>query len=911
MNIINRFTMQTLKQNKIRTLVTIIGIILSTAMFTGVTSLVYSFQQYLVDLETETAGVWEGRMNGITKEQAEILCADKEIAGSTIMQNVGYAKLKESLNKDKPYLCVESIQKDFVKFSPVTLVTGRMPKNSNELVISEHIADNGGVSYQVGDVLNLEVGKRMAGEAALGGQSVEYSGDTEELSDTTQITYKVVGICERPYMEGFSAPGYTVFTTGMPQEENVSYDVFFQMKDPLKINSFLKKYTDKWSKTGQEELTTDVHNDLLRFQGKSSEASYVSVLRGMGSILILIIMIASVSLIYNAFSISVGERTKQFGLLKSIGATKKQIRKSVLFEAGTLCVIGIPVGVLGGLLGIGITLHFVGKLLADMLTERSSLQLELSVSWTAIAIAVVVAVITVFVSALIPARRAVKMPAMQALRQSNEIKIRKKNVRSSKLIYRLFGFEGMLANKNFKRNRRKHRMTVISLAVSVVLFLSASCFSNYMTKSIALFEDDEVSDITFNATAEELNGNTPDATKKVLAKKKGIDTIGYSTRLNGVLLLDKNQVSESYFKKLKENMPECYDKATGNVMIDTCVTFVEDDIYKNYLEKEHLDTARFLNTDKLCPLVWDTVIMPGETANFETGKILTDDHFDGELYFINDKKLGEYAENGMVTDAATMQVDSFIDDEGDTTETKTFSREEGLSELKLAGSQTYKGELPLGVSDMRYTTLLNLVLPYSATEKLPEGVRSDKLTDFAVKASDHNTAADELTEFFQHSSQYKATITSSIFDIRASMDATHTAILITNIFSYGFITLITLIVVANVFNTISTNVQLRRKEFAMLKSVGMTKKGFNRMMNYECLLYGVKGLLLGLPVSLVVCFLMYKSLQDAWNVSFLVPWMSVLIVIVSVFVIVFASMLYSMQKIKKENPIEALRDDNL
>ena len=911
MNIINRFTMQTLKQNKIRTLVTIIGIILSTAMFTGVTSLVYSFQQYLVDLETETAGVWEGRMNGITKEQAEILCADKEIAGSTIMQNVGYAKLKESLNKDKPYLCVESIQKDFVKFSPVTLVTGRMPKNSNELVISEHIADNGGVSYQVGDVLNLEVGKRMAGEAALGGQSVEYSGDTEELSDTTQITYKVVGICERPYMEGFSAPGYTVFTTGMPQEENVSYDVFFQMKDPLKINSFLKKYTDKWSKTGQEELTTDVHNDLLRFQGKSSEASYVSVLRGMGSILILIIMIASVSLIYNAFSISVGERTKQFGLLKSIGATKKQIRKSVLFEAGTLCVIGIPVGVLGGLLGIGITLHFVGKLLADMLTERSSLQLELSVSWTAIAIAVVVAVITVFVSALIPARRAVKMPAMQALRQSNEIKIRKKNVRSSKLIYRLFGFEGMLANKNFKRNRRKHRMTVISLAVSVVLFLSASCFSNYMTKSIALFEDDEVSDITFNATAEELNGNTPDATKKVLAKKKGIDTIGYSTRLNGVLLLDKNQVSESYFKKLKENMPECYDKATGNVMIDTCVTFVEDDIYKNYLEKEHLDTARFLNTDKLCPLVWDTVIMPGETANFETGKILTDDHFDGELYFINDKKLGEYAENGMVTDAATMQVDSFIDDEGDTTETKTFSREEGLSELKLAGSQTYKGELPLGVSDMRYTTLLNLVLPYSATEKLPEGVRSDKLTDFAVKASDHNTAADELTEFFQHSSQYKATITSSIFDIRASMDATHTAILITNIFSYGFITLITLIVVANVFNTISTNVQLRRKEFAMLKSVGMTKKGFNRMMNYECLLYGVKGLLLGLPVSLVICFLMYKSLQDAWNVSFLVPWMSVLIVIVSVFVIVFASMLYSMQKIKKENPIEALRDDNL
>jgi putative ABC transport system permease protein len=135
-------------------------------------------------------------------------------------------------------------------------------------------------------------------------------------------------------------------------------------------------------------------------------------------------------------------------------------------------------------------------------------------------------------------------------------------------------------------------------------------------------------------------------------------------------------------------------------------------------------------------------------------------------------------------------------------------------------------------------------------------------------------------------------------------------ITILNIFAYGFVILISLIAMTNVFNTISTNIGLRRREFAMLKSVGMTAGGFNKMMNYECLLYGVKGLMYGLPVSFGVTWLIYRSVSEGIIQRFYVPWNSVIIAVLSVFIVVFATMLYAMHKIKRENPMDVLKNDN-
>ena len=123
--------------------------------------------------------------------------------------------------------------------------------------------------------------------------------------------------------------------------------------------------------------------------------------------------------------------------------------------------------------------------------------------------------------------------------------------------------------------------------------------------------------------------------------------------------------------------------------------------------------------------------------------------------------------------------------------------------------------------------------------------------------------------------------------------------------------LISLIAAANVFNTITTNINLRRREFAMLKSVGMTAKGMNKMMNFECIMYGTKALIYGLPVSAGVTFLIYRAINEGIDTDFFIPWRAVIIAVLSVFIVVFSTMMYSMSKIKKDNPIDALKNENI
>ena len=902
MNIINRFTLQTLKKNKVRTAVTIIGILLSTAMFTAVTSIIISLQQYMVDIEIATSGAWQGRFSNLSEEQVQKLLKQKEITDSSVIRNVGYAELKDCINEDKPYLCIESVTSDFTIQSSLTLTEGRMPENEGELVLSRHLSENGNVNYKVGDTLQLEVGIRNAGEGYVLGQHVSYTKDEEKLSDTTPRTNKVVGICERPDFESYTE-----------KQLAYSYDVLFQVQDPEKISKFIDRFLEKHGTESGGEVY-EIHSSLLRAMGRSPQSNYMSMLWGMASILIIIIVVASISLIYNAFSISISERTKQFGLLKSIGATKKQIRKSVLFEAFSLCIIGIPLGIGSGLLGIGITFHFVGKLLANLIVDGNSAELKLVISWQAIIPAAIIALVTIIISAMLPARRAVKMPAIYALRENNEIKIRRKNVRSSKLVYKLFGFEGMLANKNLKRNRRKHRLTVASLALSVILFVSTNAFTNYMTDSTSVIDTNTEHDILFWATQEELNNNDLSQTKLRLKQIKYVDEVAYSTELTGVSKIPIDSINSECLELSKPTT----DSSGKNAFIDTYFIFIDNNTYKKYLEKQNLDLNQYLNNDNPSPLIWDNVFALTESNQLLTTNVLSDNNFSGSSYYVNFIKGHSYT--GIITDTGKLTLsyekipDDNLEDVSVTTDSDFVAvpEEKALTEISVKGAKVMDGKLPLGAQINRWRVQLTMVLPYSVFETFSKRTLNDSISyDFMIQAEQHKQATEALTKFFKNDNGYKTVIASHINDSRASDESERSLLLIIKIFTYGFISLITLIVVANVFNTISTNIQLRRKEYAMLKSVGMTKKGFDRMMNYECILYGLKGLLFGLPVSFWLCYLMYRSVANAWDVSFTLPWVSIIIVCICVFIIVFASMLYSMSKIKKDNPIDALRNDNL
>ena len=203
---------------------------------------------------------------------------------------------------------------------------------------------------------------------------------------------------------------------------------------------------------------------------------------------------------------------------------------------------------------------------------------------------------------------------------------------------------------------------------------------------------------------------------------------------------------------------------------------------------------------------------------------------------------------------------------------------------------------------------LSVVYPYSLRENVLQDLSdNNQFCDHYVLSKNHKASYEAIKKIVVENGLSKNYLT----DYAEGVEENRTLILIINVFSYGFVVLISLIAAANVFNTVSTNISLRRREFAMLKSVGMSNKEMSRMMNFECVLYGSRALLYGLPISAVITWFIYRVMSNVFSVGYYLPWGAIMIAVFSVFLVVFATMMYSMRKIKADNPIDALKNENL
>lgn len=900
MNIINRFTMRVLRENKVRTLVTIIGIALSVAMFTGVISLVSSFQRYALDLEVASSGMWQGRIDNVSAALVEKMKADSEITDINVVQNLGISRDDKSLDPESNGLILLGIDDDFDKYSSVNLIEGRVPKDSTELVISTSWLDSSEYAYEVGDTLTLSYGELQAASGESSGASWEsLLGCLEEdaLQNVQEQSFKIVGIFGNPshQMSGIPIDGNLLFTRSDSEKKDalnlsagtlgqpIDYSVYIRVKHGEKVDKVLKKYHKQSEKEGHFS-PTDVHQSLLLYEGHSTNHGFNDVLYQMAGILLLVVMLGSVSLIYNAFSISISERTKQFGLLKSIGATKRQIRNSVFFEVFVLSLVSIPLGLLAGLGGIAVTLHFVQDLLKPMLnfTHEDKVVLHLAVTPLSILLSVAISFLTVLISGWLPARKVVKRPVMQSLRQSDDIRIRGRKLRTNPLTYLLFGFEGMLASKNYKRNRRKYRATVLSLFMSIVLFVTASCFCNYMLGSTTAMVNVTSCDIGCDISDKKRGNKSVDAIKSEISGLDAVTDITYSKCAYAYADIPLQYYEEEYVDILKEgyvNDEKKWKKDTKNGWNQYLqLYFLEDRFYESWLKEHGYDVSAYMDTKALKALVWSKVVTyhsGGESVY--SGQLLKESGFTSEV---------------LVED---------WDDEGNSI---------GQHTLDIEVGDIVEEQVPLGVNGDGMV----MVLPYSAleasslTEEFPNLLAQ---TEYQLRSSDHKQTKEKLEDYIESKKYYIHYVSEHIQDVQEMQEMNRAVVRIVEIFSYGFIALITLISLANVFNTISTNISLRRQEFAMLKSVGMTRKGFQRLMDYECLLFGCKSLLFGIPVALLLNYMMYRSVSSSLSSKLIIPWSSMTVAVVSVFVVVFATMFYAYRKMAKDNLIEALRNENL
>ncbi|UTI40279.1 ABC transporter permease [Niallia sp. RD1] len=862
MNIMNKLTLRNLKENKRRTLVTIIGVIISVSMLTAVATLGVSFIDLLKRDSIARAGEWHTQFIGVNSEQVKEIEEDKKIEKVILSNDLGYADWKGSKSEYKPYLFFRQYDEQGLTQFPITLKKGTYPKASNEIIISDEMVKNAKREYDIGDELKVSIGERhykLKEEDSILTQidplqRNEEGENVEEIQRVKSYTFKIVGIMESPSWEPTWSPGYSIVNYMDKNEltSNSSINASVVMK---KVKQSI--YEDSKSLAKKLNIEKVNYNSgLLRYYGVSSNDNLLLTMYSLLGIIILVIVIGSVALIYNAFAISVSERARHLGMLSSVGATKKQKRNSVFFEGAVIGGISIPLGIIAGLVGIGITFSFINKYFQEALNTTEGLNLV--VTPFSILFSILISLVTIFVSTYLPARKASKISAIDAIRQTQDIKLSGKKVKTSKLVRKLFGIEAEIGLKNLKRNKRRYQTTVFSLVISILLFLTVSFFSDNMKKSVELSQEDIDYDIAVsagsNSTEEELLplANAPSITQSNLIKNIYVTTF-----------LAKDVLSENNKKSVEKDNTMLED---GKLSFNVNFFVLSDSSFKDYAKAAGFNSNEYLNTDVPKGIVLETT-----------------SYFDPYAEkFIEEKVLD--AKPGDSIDLYMYREDS--------------GKEEIFNKIQIG---LFTDETLMGISSNNYRTI-TMIISNEVAEKLFED-ETINLDYNLYLNSDNPAKAQEELEDLKTGSMY-------IYNVEMNRKQSEQKIIIMSVFMYGFISLISLISIANIFNTISTSISLRKREFAMLRSVGMTPTRFNKMIYFESIFYGIKALMYGIPISIGVIAALYWSISNTFEYGFELPWLSILFVVIAIFIIVASAMLYSVSKIKKENIIDGLKQEN-
>lgn len=856
MNILKKLTLKSLKLNKKRTIVTIIGIILSTALICAVAGMITSVQKTLINYAKSHSGNYHVCFKNIPNDELKYIKENKNVQNYFLSKNVGYGKLEKVENEYKPYIFVMEYDKKGLEQGGVTLLEGRMPENSNEIVIPEHLIKSGKINYTIGEKITLNLGKRQtkdgleltqedalltdeSEETKSSSKSKSETEDLEEIVDTKEHTYTIVGIIERSNykgIEGFSAPGYTAISY-MDNENDINTAnisvLYSNLKDFQKKTEDIKSVIEK---NIGSSVTVSYNSSLIDYEGGVSDTTMAS-LYSVGAVVIVIIILSSVFVIRNSFSISVSEKTKQYGMLSSIGATKKQIKKSVLYEGFYIGIIGIPLGILCGMLAVVILLQVVNVLLGDSLNEKC----VFSIPILAIIASIIISAITIYLSCILPARRASKISPIEAIRGNDDIKIKAKKVKTSKITKKLFGIGGVIASKNLKRNKKKYRTTVISLVVSISIFISLSSFLDYGGKIVNVYYKDLGYDISvYDGTVENYNEIT---------KLDNVEEYSYSYMTEGSV--DINKYGSEFGKKRIAKDGEETNSIT--------IILINNDYFKKFIE--HLGI---------------------QSTNYKDIAILEDDAYE----YIDEKTVFENYYSLKTGDSIEITLTNG--------EKRTVKISKKTDERPMGYKNVYSNGGYLFVSE-------DFIQDKSDKKSFHVG-------GLLIKSQNPDELENEINNLKKTNNLYSKLY---INNISKYVEENQKIILLISIFLYGFIAVITLIGVTNIFNTITTNMILRSKEFANLKSVGMTTKEFNRMIRLESILYGLKSLLIGIPLGLIGSYCIYNGIAKGLDFGYILPLKSIIIAIIFVFIIVGLTMKYSLNKINKQNIIETIREDNI
>ena len=938
MNLMKTLTLKNLKLNRKRTIVTIVGIILATALLSALVTLVSSFQYSVIEYQKQKGGDFHVKFSNVKMSELSEFKNNRNIESTFETMGMGFAKLDGCKNEDKPYAYVMATDEAGFERGCFKLIEGRMAKNEDEIVIPRHLKTNGRIDIKVGDEITLDVGKRYdSNTEGVISENSAYENEAETLTDTVTKHYKVVGIMERPGygMEDYSAAGYT-FVTYSDELAAIDNGTKSEASEADTTLTVYSRYTKK-ALRNKDAVTADIigvdeklfakaNNSSVEMSAEESDrflkemenAKYDIYMNGylinyecvfpidgsfkalftVAAVVALIIILTSVYCIKNSFNISITEKIRQYGMLASVGATRRQIKSSVKTEAAMLGVVGIPVGTMSGILASLILVKVVNALSAGWL----NVALSFHTSLPALILAVILSIATIYFSATGSARRAAKVTPLEAIRNTKEIKIKSAKLKTPAIIGRIWGIGGVISYKNIKRNNKKYRTTVTSIVICSVTFIVISYFMSMAFSVVGMSYASADYNIGINMSC-----------------KKDIDIEKFSKLLSGIEGAEDYLVGAGY--DFDVSKPE-YTKEYGE--------------YCRQLYDDSEDVSQMFLITVLDDKSYDKYASDAGIKNAAAGAILVNKcTFDvynenSSKYVKKEMELYKYKAGDTIECGYNVYDDASSDDnavEGDTESSTEINTEDNSGyvdeetinngvrktvDVTIAG---VTDKVPIGYKGYSNTLLF---MNQKGFESLwGDGKNGNEIKPGYASYSAYVVAenADEYQDTFEKETEGNpeySQISFYVSNLDKQMRDEKSIFTLLGVFAYGLIVVIALIGITNIINTLSTGMELRSREFATLRSIGMTDKQFVGMVRLESVFISVKALAIGVPLGILISYLlcvMMNRMDDA--IIYEPPYKAIILCILVVIMLIYAIMKLSMTKLRHNNIIETIKNENL
>ncbi len=858
MKIINKLTLRHLWANKKRTIITLFGIIISVAMVTAVFTSVESLMNTMGEITASYDGAWHAQYNALQSKDVQTLAKQKDVKVIGLFMDLGEISSKADADSSKSRTDVLACNQNLFAMHQMKPATGRLPVTTRELLVTKSFITRNDLKWKVGDTVTLPF--------------TAYSADPEAEPETVQRTYTICGILENDnQLTGFYSAFCGLDDTVTDAMGTYIAQVQFSplgSNTPQDITAAAKALYGATVAEVNDGTQFSTHTDYLMYSGVQMNSGVTAALYGFMAIILLIIVFASVFMIYDSFAVSYQQRARYLGMLASVGATRVQKRGSVYFEGFILGCIGIPIGILCGLGGIAITLRALSDSFMQTVAVATgdSVRLHAIVNWKILVGSVLISALTIFISAWIPAHRASKVTPIEALRQTNTVKVKKaKQLKTSRLRQKLFGFEDVLAVKNYKRNGKRSRTVVFALAVSVILFLSTANFTGMLTNAV----NNEYDSMNFDVYESIFNTDGPLTTAQVEKINRAVSDV---PGIQDIRICADNEMIVDGLNDLltAEYKAELNDGSVNILGLDS-------DTFAALAKEAGIDPAACRDEKTPTGILINQVTLATDTKQRQAMNPLQGSQV-GKTY--TGKMTGWDQEGNDITAPYT---------------------------VKIAG-QMNKDAVCLHSSFYRPTVVVPM---HSYLVNYPAVLAKADTINYAryyITAQDHDEVYDRVSDVLD---EMQNGISHTGYDAAAQAQTMQALNVVVMTFGYGFITLITLISIMNIINTISSSMEERRREFAMIKSVGMTPGSFKKSVYLESIRYGVMALVWGLPVSLGLDVLMYKVLAGSFDYGYTFRWYYYLAAALAVFAVIGMALLYALGKIKKDNIIETLKRDDI